>query len=250
MRYNSDKAGETYRDLKSFEGPLQRVFEDAYGFIVRNTPTMARFKPGQPKRQDTPIYPESALREALINALAHRDYSSPSGGVSIHIFPQRLEIWNSGGLPDGVTPEGLREGHISVLRNPDISHVLYLRGLMEMAGRGSVLMIQECLENGLSEPEWKSDATLGVTVTFRAPQVTPQVEKLLKVLKGPMSATELMEAMGLKDRVHFRKGILNPALEERVVEMTQPDKPRSSKQQYRLTPLGQAFLAKAETAGS
>ena len=64
MRYNSDKAGDTYRDMKSFEGPLQEVFEDAYGFVIRNTPTRARFKPGQIKREDSPLYPEDAVREA------------------------------------------------------------------------------------------------------------------------------------------------------------------------------------------
>jgi ATP-dependent DNA helicase RecG len=79
-------------------------------------------------------------------------------------------------LLEGVTVEKLQEGHISVLRNPDISHVLYLRGLMEKAGRGSVLMIQQCRDNGLADPEWKSEEKLGVTVTFRAPQVTPQVK--------------------------------------------------------------------------
>jgi ATP-dependent DNA helicase RecG len=243
MRYNSDKAGDTYRDMKSFEGPLQEVFEDAYGFVIRNTPTRARFKPGQTKREDSPLYPEDAVREALINALVHRDYSSASGGVSIHIFPKRLEIWNSGGLPEGVTVEKLQEGHISVLRNPDISHVLYLRGLMEKAGRGSVLMIQKCRENGLSVPEWKSDEKLGVTVTFRAPQVTPQVtpqvKRLVKHLKGNMLRRELQAAMSLKDDEHFRKAYLLPALGAGVIEMTEPDKPKSSKQRYRLTPLGQ-----------
>jgi ATP-dependent DNA helicase RecG len=73
MRYNSDKAGDTYRDMKSFEGPLHTLFEDAYAFIVRNTPSVARFTKGRPKREDSPLYPEDAVREALINALAHRD---------------------------------------------------------------------------------------------------------------------------------------------------------------------------------
>ena len=130
MCYNSDKAGDTYRDMKSFEGPLHAIFEDTYTFIVRNTPTIARFVKGSPKRQDSPLYPEAAVREALINALAHRDYSAASGGVSIHIYPRRLEIHNSGCLPDGVTTDSLTKGRLSVLRNPDIAHVLYLRGLM------------------------------------------------------------------------------------------------------------------------
>ncbi len=254
MRYNSDQAGDTYRDMKSIEGPLHAIFEDAYTFIIRNTPSVARFTKGQPKREDSPLYPEDAVREALINALAHRDYSSPSGGVSIHIFPRRLEIWNSGSLPDGVTTESLKEGHLSVLRNPDISHVLYLRGLMEKAGRGSVLMIQQCRENGLSDPEWKSDEKLGVTVTFHAPEVTPEVtpevRRLIQHRDGSMLRRELQAAMALKDDEHFRKAYLLPALATGIIEMTQPDKLKSSKQRYRLTALGKAFVAKGKPAAS
>ena len=230
--------------------------------VSPNCPAAARFTKGQPKRDDSPLYPEDAVREALINALAHRDYSSSSGGVSIHIFPHRLEIWNSGSLPEGVTVEKLQEGHISVLRNPDISHVLYLRGLMEKAGRGSVLMIQLCRENGLAAPEWKSDEKLGVTVTFRAPQatphvtpqvaphVTPQVGKLLRALHGEMSRGDIMAEVGIKDRKHFAEAFIQPALDQGLIAMTQPDKPKSSKQQYRLTVLGQAFVAKGKSPAS
>lgn len=175
MCYSSDKAGDTFIDMKSFEGPLHRIFEDAYAFIIRNTSSSSKFIKGNPKRLDAPLYPEEAVREALINALAHRDYSAASGGVSIHVYPHRLEIWNSGALPEGVTEQSLLKGQISILRNPDIAHVLYLRGFMEKAGRGSVLMVQKCLDSGLPSPFWKSDPKLGVTVTFSTPEVTPEV---------------------------------------------------------------------------
>lgn len=262
MRYNSDKAGDKFSDMKSFEGPLKTIFEEAYTFIVRNTPSVSRFIKGNPKRQDSPLYPEAAVREALINALAHRDYSAASGGVSIHIFPRRLEIWNSGPLPDGVTEENLLKGHISVLRNPDIAHTLYLRGLMEKAGRGSVLMVQQCRDAGLADPFWKSDPKLGVTVTFPAPKVgtqqdtqqdthhvtphaTPHVQRLLKAVDGEKSRAELMDTLKIKDRVHFAETYLRPALELGVLEMTQPDKPRSVNQRYRLTSLGKSVLAES-----
>lgn len=174
MRYNSDKAGSKFDDMKSFEGPLRTLFEDAYNFIVRNTPTRSVFREGKVQRMDTPCFPESAVREALVNALVHRDYASPAGGVAIHIYPNRLEIWNSGALPEGVSDESLHQGQISVLRNPDIAHVLYLRGYMEKAGRGSVLILQECERCGLPEPQWESDPNVGVTLTlFSAPNETP-----------------------------------------------------------------------------
>lgn len=264
MRYTSDRAGDTYRDMKSFEGPLHAVFEDAYSFIVRNTPTVARFIRSKTKREDSPIYPEDAVREALINALAHRDYSASSGGVSIHIYPRRLEIWNSGGLPGGVTVENLIEGHISVLRNPDIAHALYIRGLMEKAGRGSVLMIGRCQEQGLPAPVWTSNAKLGVTVTFRTPEVAPEVtptvtptvnpivnftvaptvEPTVKLLlellarEGDCGSGDIRSAFGLKDRGHVHKSYLQPALEAGLIAMTRPDKPTSRLQKYRLTAKG------------
>lgn len=257
LRYNSDKAGGEFSDMKSFEGPLHTVFEEAYSFIIRNTPTVARFLPGNPVRQDTPLYPVQAVREALINALAHRDYSAASGGVSIHVFPRRLEIWNSGPLPKGITPENLARGQLSILRNPDIAHVLYLRGLMEKAGRGSVLMVRQCQEQGLPAPVWVSDEALGVTVTFEAPkhQATeasgtksaPSHEqlKILRKCLEEMPITELMRTAGRLDRTKFRHQVLQPLLDNQWVEMTLPEKPTSSQQRYRLTALGKSVLNEA-----
>jgi ATP-dependent DNA helicase RecG len=197
------------------------------------------------------MYPAEAVREALVNAFAHRDYSSPSGGITVGVFPDRLEIWNSGGLPEGVTVEKLAQGQLSVLRNPDIAHVLYLRGLMERLGRGSVLILNACQKHGLPKPVWTSDERSGVTLTFftpqvtpqvtpqDTPQVTPQVERLLAVVRGTMSREELMAGMGVSDRKHFMAAYLGPALELGLVEMTLPGKPTSGNQRYRLTPLGQ-----------
>ena len=106
------------------------------------------------KRRDEPLYPSSAIREGLVNAFAHRDYSDFSGGITINIYPNRLEIENTGKFPEGVTPDKLTKGHISVLRNPDIAHVLYLRGFMEKMGRGSVMIQRACTERGLPPPQW------------------------------------------------------------------------------------------------
>ena len=265
MCYNTDKAGDTYHDMKSFEGPLHVIFEEAYSFIVRNTASPVRFIKGSPKREDTPVYPEDAVREALINALAHRDYSASSGGVSIHIFPKRLEIWNAGSLPEGVTAESLVKGQISVLRNPDIAHALYLRGLMEKAGRGSVLMINQCRENGLPDPVWRSDHKLGVTLTFFAPDSIPapswhqdgtklapsrhQAEILHKCLT-PKSIGELMVLVNRSDRTKFRNQVLKPLLDAQLVCMTVPDKPKSPQQQYIATPQGEQWLHDFETGSS
>jgi len=141
-----------------------------------------------------------------------------------------------------------------VLRNPDIAHVLYLRGFMEKVGRGSVLILRKCRERGLSEPIWTSDEKTGVTLTFFAPevtpevtqevalQVTPEVLQMLVAFLGDMSRRDLQRLLGLKDNEHFRKAYLLPALKENLIEMTLPDKPHSSKQRYRLTRKGRLLI--------
>jgi ATP-dependent DNA helicase RecG len=96
----------------------------------------------------------------------------------------------------------------------------------------------------LPDPFWKSDPKLGVTVTFRAPEVTPEVSRLIQHLKGEMLRRDLQSAMGLKDDEHFRKAYLLPALESGFIEMTIPDKPTSNKQCYRLTPFGKSIHSK------
>ena len=105
---------------------------------------------------------------------------------------------------------------------------------MEKAGRGSILMVQKCLENGLPSPFWKSDPRFGVTVTFSA----PEVKRLLQHLTGEMNRLALQAVLGLRDAEHFRKSYILPALELEVIEMTIPDKPTSSKQKYRISAIG------------
>ena len=257
--FTTDKAADTYRDMKSFEGPLVPILEQTFDFIVRNTPTKARFPKNGLQRQDEFLYPADAIREGLINAFSHRDYADSSGGIGVHVYPSRLEIWNSGSLPEGITPENLIHGNLSVLRNPDIAHVLYLRGFMEKLGRGIVLILRACKERGLPLPLWTSDAKTGVTLTFFAPEVatevtpevttevTTEVLRMLGVFKGDMSRQELQRLLGLKDDEHFRKAYLLPAIKEGVIEMTLPDKPRSSKQRYRLTPKGRSVIESRKT---
>nr|WP_095068653.1 ATP-binding protein [Pseudomonas sp. Irchel 3A18] len=123
---------------------MAEVIEQLFTFIRRNTPSRARFSNDRTQREDIPLYPEVAIREGIVNAFAHRDYSSFSGGIKVEISPAQVKIWNSGTLPEGVSADQLQHGHISVLRNPDIAHILYLLGYMEKLGRGSVLICQAC----------------------------------------------------------------------------------------------------------
>src|SRR5215210_6154851 len=96
------------------------------------------------RRADKPAYPWLALREALMNAIVHRDYAAFDGGISISIYSDRIEFWSSGELPDGMTVRDLKEERISRLRNPDIAHVFWLRGFIEAFGTGATRIMTEC----------------------------------------------------------------------------------------------------------
>ncbi|MBU0463961.1 MAG: putative DNA binding domain-containing protein, partial [Proteobacteria bacterium] len=117
-RYAEDKESDQYLDDQVFQGPLVNMLNNVIDFVNRNVALTAHFDGDRLRRQDLPEYPMYALREALVNAFAHRDYSGFSGGISVGIYPSRIEIWNSGRLPEGLKPSDLRRNHPSVPTNP------------------------------------------------------------------------------------------------------------------------------------
>jgi ATP-dependent DNA helicase RecG len=162
--YATDKGGD-FVDNRQFEGDAFQSLQMVFEMVQRHTPISASFEGGL-QRTDRPAYPEPALREGLVNAFVHRDYSNFSGGISVDVYPGRLVIWNSGSLPPGLKIGDLTREHPSMPRNPDIAQVFFLRGLMERIGRGTQKIISACKESGLPTPQWKVDET-GVTLTFR-----------------------------------------------------------------------------------
>lgn len=162
-RYAEDKGSDDYLDDRMFQGPVVRMLNEVIDFVGRNVAVTAHFENSQLRRQNRPEYPMHALREGLVNAFAHRDYAGFSGGISVGIYPSRIEIWNSGRLPEGLAPSDLRRNHPSLPTNPDIAHLLYIRGLMERVGRGTQKILNACKEYGLPGPKWL-DRPSGVTL--------------------------------------------------------------------------------------
>ena len=93
------------------------------------------------------------VREAIVNAVAHRDYTS-NGSVQVMLFADRLEVWNPGTLPPSLTPEQLRHPRGSVPGNPLLAEPLYLTKYIERMGTGTGDMIERCRNAGLPEPEF------------------------------------------------------------------------------------------------
>lgn len=214
--------------------------------------------------------PAEALRETIINAVIHRDLSLASGYVAIAVFDNRIEVRSVGELPFGLRAEQLSEEHPSKPRNPDLAGAFHRTGAIEVWGRGTNRVIEACRAWGVEAPEFKVE--MGVmTVTFHAEirpggeaeragaktsqgtdlvgdsvtdSVGDPVDRLLRALeRGPLATSQLQATLGLKHRPTFKENYLKPALAERLIEMTVPDKPSSRLQKYRLTDAGRARLS-------
>ena len=150
-----------------FEGNIFSI-RDGLEKYVHGLGVRSVFSENQWKRQDF-TFPRKALQEGIINALMHRDYSSFSSGVAISVYPDRFVISNSGKLPEDIEIKDLKKNHSSHPVNPDIAHIVFLRGLIDKLGRGTIKIIEDCKDAGLRAPEWKETSN-GVTLTFYGPK--------------------------------------------------------------------------------
>ena len=150
-------------DLKNFTGDLYTVYEDcvAYARAKLNTALIPHIR-GRDERLELP---EDAIREALVNAIAHRDYRS-TANVQMYVFHDRLEIVTPGGLPAGMREEDL--GIKSVPRNPLLFGMFHRMGMVEQIGSGIRRIRQECRDYGVAEPLIEVSEHW-VTTTFRRP---------------------------------------------------------------------------------
>jgi ATP-dependent DNA helicase RecG len=152
--YERNKDTNTFLFDRLLEGNLFRNFNTAYEiletYIKKSTVIDGIYR-------NEKGLPRLALREGLMNALVHRDYSLISGNLSVEIFSDRVEITNSGELLSQIKVADLKKEYGSYLRNPDIAKVCFIRGLIEMLGTGTIRMITDCKNNGLSEPDWISE---------------------------------------------------------------------------------------------
>ena len=97
--------------------------------------------------------PPDVIREAIVNAVAHRDYAT-GGAVQVSVFADRVEVWNPGVLPPPLTPESLRHPHGSIPRNHRVCEGLFLTRYIEKYGTGTLMMIRESLAHDLPEPDY------------------------------------------------------------------------------------------------
>ncbi len=164
--YTTEKTGATYADNRVAQGHLFANLDEYDAFVKRHVPIVSDFSASKQAREDSPVFPYWPLREGFRNALMHRDYSSYYGRVMVSLYPRRVEIWSFGGLPKGLSISSLKKLDRSLPVNPDIAQVVFLRGLVELLGRGTRKIVEEFHSLGLPEPGWKQQAG-GITLTMR-----------------------------------------------------------------------------------
>lgn len=182
-----------FLDQRQLEGHAFHLLEEAMLFLRRHLPVAGRIIPGLFEREDEPLFPLEALREALVNAFCHRDYTIVGGAVSLAIYDDRLEIWSDGTLPFNLKPEDLKKEHTSRPRNPIIAQVFYLRGMIERWGRGTQKIVELCVKAGHPEPEfgeqagsvWVQFLPSGYIAPHRvAHDLTERQREILQILAG------------------------------------------------------------------
>jgi predicted HTH transcriptional regulator len=225
------------------------------------------------RRKDVWSIPLTILREALVNAIVHADYSQKGAPIRVSFFDDRIEIENPGILLPGMTIEDVKQG-VSRIRNRVIARVFRELDLIEQWGSGFRRILKDAEELGLPQPEiieigmrvrftvylsesivvpteshagMEENAPLsGEQVTEQVIEhVTEQVRSLVICLEDKsLGRKEAMQRVGISSRPTFVYDYLQPAIQAGLVEMTQPDSPKSPTQKYRLTPKGRNFLTK------
>ena len=252
---NSD----VFIDQKTLDGNLLEQIEQAYTFVLRHINRGAIIEGVYTKSHWE--YPINAIREAIRNAVIHRDYSLLGKDIKIAIYDDMIEITNPGKLLPSIEFDKM-EARQSDIRNKVIAPVFKHLGFIDQWGNGLKLISDELkkyqdiefkwFEKGLQfqvqfiKKYYKKSNEILISSPQVVPQVAPQgkpyVERLVSVMKGELSRGKIQERLGLLDRENFRKTYLLPSLKAEVIEMTQPNSPKSPTQKYRLTRKGVMLL--------
>jgi len=205
---------------------------------------------GKPKRDEIWDYPLDAIREAIINAICHRDYSD-NADIQIKIFDDRMTIWSPGFLLSSITLEELLDpNHSSKPRNKQIAQIFYDLELIERYGSGIYRIINECKKALIPQPEFKNFSG-GFIVIFHKkiesqpesqPELQPEsqpelllTDKIISLLKHKsLSKSDISKQLGQKSVSGQLNKIIRKMINLALIDYTIPEKPNSRLQKYKL----------------
>ncbi len=232
--------GERFIDNQRIDGTLSQMINGAMQFVRNNMKTKTIIDSATGKRRDRTEYPIVAVRELVLNALIHRDYSihTDSSPISIRRFSDRLEIENPGGLYGRMTIDQL--GKMSAdTRNPFIANAMEIMNETENRYSGIPTVLAAMEEYGLPAPVFSSERGIFKVVLYNGENsntvtVTDPDEKLiLDFCKQPRSRAELEQIFAGKMTIAYvMTKYIHPLIASGAIRLTIPDKPKSKKQRY------------------
>ena len=212
--------GESATDLKyqdEVNGPLLQQVEGTIGLLTTKYMQAAISYEGIQRVEEYP-YPEKALREAVVNAIAHKDYSS-GNPIQIHVFPDRLQIWNEGQIPVEWSLEKFLGKHTSQPANPDIANTFFRAGFIEQWGRGIALILSECEAHGIVKPSFTYDFH-GLEVEFQDKSRAAFIAENFLSLLNPVIEPEIFDdIVSSVQEDHLRKAAIAKMTEKEIGEL-------------------------------
>lgn len=234
--------GERFADNQRIEGTIPEMLNQTIAFVRKNTRTKTIINPDTGKREDRPDYPTAAIREAVLNALVHRDYSIHTEGmpVQLRIFSDRIEIQNPGGIYGRLTIDQLGKVQPDT-RNPVLATAMEVLGITENRYSGIPTIRRSMRDYGLEEPVFIDQRGSFRVVLYNKSQtirnqglkgLSDKEKELLVFLKTPRTRKELVEHLGLTSSAYAIQTYVTPLVEKGLIRLSIPEKPSSSKQLY------------------
>lgn len=248
-----DSFGNRFSDSKRLEGTLLEMLEGAIGFVHRNMRTALQIDPATGRRIDIPEYPLDAVRESILNALVHRDYSTYTENMPIQLimFSDRLEVRNPGGLYGRLTLDQLGKVQPDT-RNPFLVTTMEALGETENRYSGIPRIRLAMKEMGLPEPVFEDQrgefsvclrnnrqaAPLDTPITeIKTELVDSKDEKgLLAFCALPRTRKEIAAFLGISSAQYATKRYLEPLIKCGAILLSNPNHPKSPKQTYTTHP--------------
>lgn len=242
-----DEQGQRFIDSKRLEGTLPEMLEQAVGFVRNNMQVSTRIDPATGRRMDRPEYPLDAVRETILNALVHRDYSIHTEGMPIQLtmYSDRLEVANPGGLYGRLTVDQLGKVQPDT-RNPVLVTAMESLGQTENRYSGIPRIQHAMAELGLPAPVFvNTRSNFSVTLRNKPDAATQKAsgpasdvpaedpKGLLAFCRQPRSRAEIIAYLGIPSAQYALRRYLDPLVEAGGIRLSLPDKPRSPRQTYR-----------------
>lgn len=190
-----------YNTYQAYEGSLFEQVDKSVGFVLENIRRPLWVEPGEVAARHPYEIPREAVREAIVNAIVHRDYLSPSK-VQVRVFPDRVEIWNPGQLPSQLKISDLKNPHPSIPCNPLLFRQFYRAVYVEDVGGGTVDIIGMCKGGGLPEPEFEQKMG-NFVITLRRSILTDEYLSSLDLKERQKRAVAHIEKDGRITRAEY-----------------------------------------------